>query len=71
MRGAFPFLRPVHHLTYALRRLGILSQAEDSLWISLSSTFRADPSLRLLEELEQDLRQKVQRMAVGCFYING
>ncbi len=64
MRRAFPFLHPVHGLTYALRRLRILSQIEDGLWISFSAFFRTDPCSRLLEELEQDLRQKVQRMTV-------
>jgi len=47
--------------------LGILSQVEDNLWFSFSAFFRADPCLRHLEGLLQDLSQKVQRMRVGCF----
>jgi hypothetical protein len=43
----------------------MLSQVEDNLWFSFSAFIRADPSLRLLEELKQDLSQKFQRMTVG------
>ena len=64
MGRAFPFPRSVRGLTYALRRLRILSPIEDGLWIRFSAFFRADPCLRSLEELEQGLRQKVQRMTV-------
>jgi len=48
----------------APRRLGILSQTEDSLWLRFFAFFRADPCLRLLNELEEDLKQKVQKMTV-------
>ena len=65
MRRVFPV--PVHRPIYALRRLSILTRVEDSAWISFSALFRADPCLRLLDGLEQDLMQKVQRMTVGCF----
>lgn len=41
MRRGFPFSYHVHGLAYALRRLGILSQAEDSLWIRDRKTERA------------------------------
>jgi len=47
--------------------MGILSQTEDNLWFSFSALFRADPCLRTLEGLEQDLRQMVQRMTVRGF----
>jgi len=60
------FLHPIHRLTYTLRRLGILSQTEDSLWMRFSAFGRVDPCLRLLEDLEQDLREKVQLMTVRC-----
>ena len=70
MRRDFPFLHPLHRLTCALRRLGILSQTEGSLWISFSAFFRADPCLQLLKGLEQDLRKKVQRMTVRGFAPN-
>jgi len=63
----FPFAHPVHRLIYALRRLDILSQTEDSLWLRFSAFFRADPCLRRLEELEEDLKQRVQRMTVRGF----
>ena len=52
------------------RRLDILLQTEGSPWISFSASFRVDPSLRLLEGLEQDLRQKVQRITVCRFAPN-
>jgi len=58
------FAHSVHRLTYALRRLDILCETEDSLWFRFSALFRADPCLRLLEELEEDLKQKFQRMTV-------
>ena len=61
---------PVQRLTRALRRLGILSQAEDSVRMRLFALFRADPCLRLLEGLEQDLKQKRQQMTVRCFAPN-
>ena len=64
MRRHFPLSHSFRRLTYALRRLGILSQTEYSLWISFSAFFRADPCLQLLGGLEQDLRQSVQRMTV-------
>ena len=64
MGRAFPFPRPVRGLTYAPRRLRILSPIEDGLWYSFSALFRADPCLRFLKELKQVLRQKVQRMTV-------
>ena len=67
MRGVYPFAHPVYSLTYALRRLGILSKTENGLWFSFSALFRADPCLRTLERLEQDLRQMVQRMTVRGF----
>jgi len=61
---SIPICPPVHCLTYALRRLNILCQPDDSLWFRFSAFFRADPCLRLLEELEEDLKQRVQRMTV-------
>jgi hypothetical protein len=64
VKRALPFARPVLRLTYALRRLYVLSQIEDSLWFRFSAFFRADPCLRRLEELEEDLKQRVQRMTV-------
>ena len=60
----FPIPTLCTRLQYAPRRLGILSPIEDGLWFSFSALFRADPCLRLLEGLEQDLRRKVQRMTV-------
>jgi hypothetical protein len=54
-------------LTYALRRLDILSQIEDSLWFRFSAFFRADPCLRLLEELEENLKRRVERTTVRGF----
>jgi hypothetical protein len=67
VRRVLPFPHHVYRLIYVLRRLGILSQTEDSLWIRFSAFFRVDPCLRLLEGLEEDLRQKVQRMTVCSF----
>jgi hypothetical protein len=67
VRRVFRFVHVVHRLTYVLRCLGILSRTENSLWIWFSAFFRADPCLRLLEALEEDLRQKVQRMTVRGF----
>jgi len=61
------FPHPIHRLTYALRRLGILSQTEDSLWMRFSALARADPCLRLLGELEQNLKDKVRLMTVRRF----
>ena len=66
-KKCFPIPTPVQRLTHALRQLGILSQAEDSVKMRLFALFRADPCLRLLEGLEQDLRQKRQQMTVRCF----
>ena len=60
----FPIPTLCTRLQYAPRRLGILCPIEDGLWFSFSALFRADPCLRLLEGLEQDLRRKVQRMTV-------
>jgi len=40
------------------------SETKDSLWSRISALFRADPCLRRLEELEEDLKQKFQRMTV-------
>ena len=61
---SFPIRTPVHRPTYALRRLDIVSETKDSLWSRISALFRADPCLRRLEELEEDLKQKFQRMTV-------
>ena len=70
MGRAFPFPRTGSGLTYALRRLRILSPIEDGLWYSFCAFFRADPCLRFLEELKRVLGQKVQRMTVrGPQYI--
>ena len=61
---SLPFPRLAYGLICALSRLDILSRIEGGPWMSFSAFFRADPCLRLLEKLEQDLRQKVQRMTV-------
>jgi len=61
-RASSPY--PVHPLTCAFRCLDILSKTEDSLCFRFSAFFRADPCLRLLEELKEDLKQRVQRMTV-------
>jgi len=57
-------IHTVYRLTCALRRM---YQTEDRLWTSFSALFRADPYLQMLEGLEQDLRQMVQRMTVRGF----
>ena len=59
-----PHSHTVHRLTHVLRDLDKLSQTKDSLWSRFFAFFRADPCLRLLEELEEDLKQRVQRMTV-------
>jgi len=59
-----PFAHAVHRLTYALRPLDTPSETKDGLWFWFSALFRDDPCLRLLEEHEEDLKQKFQRMTV-------